>query len=296
MPAERSIACGAFAKINLDLRVVGVRADGYHELHTTFQSIALVDALTFTLAPGPFRIVCDDPACPTDERNLVWPAAELVWRAARRRGVPRGVVVTIAKGIPMQAGLGGGSSDAAAALTSLALLWGVRLSRRRLQEMARSLGADVPYFLQGGTVLGRERGDRLSRLPDRGRAFVVVVIPRFGVDTRRAFAWWDAAHRQKRQERQEGQDGREGQEGITNDLQPVVAARHPVVSDLVDALQRLGAFHASLSGSGSAVFGLFGTRAHAKRAARALRHRHPRRRALVTRTLDRAECWKLAAK
>ena len=290
MPAERSIACAAFAKINLDLRVVGVRADGYHELRTTFQSIALADALTFALAPGPFRIVCDDPECPIDERNLVWQAAKLVWRAAGRHGVPQGVAVTLAKRIPMQAGLGGGSSDAAAALTALASLWSVRLSRRRLHEMARSLGADVPYFLEGGTVLGCERGDRLSPLPNRDGAFVVIVIPRFGVDTRQAFAWWDQEVGQVRHRESVGQVA------ITNDLQRVVAARHPIVRTLVAALQRLGAFQASLSGSGSAVFGLFATRARAERAARVLRRRHPRRRALVTRTLDRAECRKLAAK
>src|SRR5438045_495694 len=105
MAADRSLACRAFAKINLDLRVVGVRPDGYHELRTTFQSIGLADDLTFTRSPGPLRILCDDPDCPVDGRNLVWRAAELVWKAGRRRGVPRGVVVTIAKRIPMQAGL-----------------------------------------------------------------------------------------------------------------------------------------------------------------------------------------------
>src|SRR5262245_24574368 len=122
MAADRSIARAAFAKINLDLRVLGVRPDGYHELRTTFQSIALADALTFTRAAGPFRIVCDDPACPTDERNLVWRAAQLVWKAARRKGSPRDVIVTIAKRIPMQAGLGGGSSDGAAAIVACASL------------------------------------------------------------------------------------------------------------------------------------------------------------------------------
>ena len=283
MAASRSIACRAFAKINLDLRVLGVRPDGYHELRTTFQSIALADDLTFTASPGPFRIVCDDPECPTDARNLVWRAAELVWKAARRRGAPRDVVVTIAKRIPMQAGLGGGSSDAAAALGSLAALWRIKLGRARRHRMAVALGADVPYFLEGGTALGRDRGDRLSRLPDRPRAWVVVVVPRFGVSTKDAFAWWD-------------RDGRAGQGVISNDLQAVVARRHPVVSRLVAALERQGAFHASLSGSGSAVFGLFTRRSAAERAARALRRANSRRPVLVTRTLGRREWRELAAK
>jgi 4-diphosphocytidyl-2-C-methyl-D-erythritol kinase len=293
MAANRSIARRAFAKINLDLRVLGVRADGYHELRTTFQAIALADDLTFTVSPGPFRIVCDDPDCPTDVRNLVWRAAELVWKSGRRRGAPRDVVVTIAKRIPMQAGLGGGSSDGAAAVRALAALWRISLTRARLHRLAAGMGADVPYFLEGGTVLGRDRGDRLSRLDDRPRAWVVIAVPRFGVSTREAFGWWD---REVGQASSGGPGGRAGQREISNDLQTVVAKRHPIVSRLVAALERQGAFQASLSGSGSAVFGLFKRRSHAQRAARALRRQAPRRLVLVTRTLTRRECSMLAAK
>jgi 4-diphosphocytidyl-2-C-methyl-D-erythritol kinase len=299
MAANRSIACRAFAKINLDLRVLGVRGDGYHELRTTFQSIALADDLTFIASPGPFRIACDDPDCPTDARNLVWRAAELVWKSGRRRGVPRDVVVTIAKRIPIQAGLGGGSSDGAAAVRALAALWRIRLTRARLHSLAAGMGADVPYFLEGGTVLGRDRGDRLSRLVDQPRAWVVIAVPRFGVSTREAFSWWDReVGRPGRAGRATpgGPAGRAGQREISNDLQAVVAKRHPIVSRLVAVLERQGAFQASLSGSGSAVFGLFTRRSHAERAARALRRQGPRRLVLVTRTLTRRECATLAAK
>jgi 4-diphosphocytidyl-2-C-methyl-D-erythritol kinase len=297
MAADRSIACRAFAKINLDLRVLGVRQDGYHELRTTFQSIALADDLTFTASPGPFRILCDDPVCPVDARNLVWRAADLVWKAGRRRGAPHGVVVTIAKRVPMQAGLGGGSSDGAAAIRALASIWRVRLSRARRQRLAAAMGADVPYFLEGGTALGRNRGDRLSRLVDRPRAWVVLTVPRFGVSTREAFSWWDQIGRAGRAGRA-GQARRAGRarQDFSNDLQPVVAGRHPIVATLVAALERAGALQASLSGSGSAVFGLFARRSQAERAARALRRRAPRRLVLVTRTLTRRECTALAAK
>jgi len=288
--AERSIGRLAFAKINLDLRVLGVRPDGYHELRTTFQSIALADALTFTSVPGPFRIVCDNADCPADSQNLVWRAAELLWRGGRRAGAPRDVVVTIAKRIPIQGGLGGGCSDAATALTALASLWRIKITRARLGSLARAIGADVAYFLEGGTARGQARGDRLSRLHDIPRAWVVLVVPRFGVSTAEAFGWWDT---------QEGRGrgpNRNGRAGITNDLQRVVSRRHPVVSRLVAALERHGAFHASLSGSGSAVFGLFRGRAQAERAARSLRRTGPRRLVLLTRTLSRQECRKLAAK
>ena len=292
MGADRSIACRAFAKINLDLRVLGVRADGYHELRTTFQAIALADDLTFTTSPGPFRILCDDPDCPADSRNLVWRAAELVWHAGGRRDAPHGVVVTIAKRIPMQAGLGGGSSDGAAAIRALAALWRVRLPQARRHRLAAVMGADVPYFLEGGTALGRNRGDRLTRLDDPPRAWVVVAVPRFGVSTSEAFSWWD---REVGPARRAGQVGSAGQV-FSNDLQPVVARRHPIVGMLVAALERAGAVRASLSGSGSAVFGLFARRSQAERAARALRRRAPRRLVLVTRTLTRRECAALAAK
>jgi 4-diphosphocytidyl-2-C-methyl-D-erythritol kinase len=293
MGAERSIARAAFAKINLDLRVVGVRSDGYHELKTTFQSIALADALTFTYTSGPFRIACDDPDCPIDARNLVWRAAELLWKESRRRGAPRNAVVTIAKRIPMQGGLGGGSSDAAAALLALASLWRIRLRRARLRRLAAKLGADVPYFLEGGTARGKARGDRLSRLADGPRAWVILVVPRFGVSTREAFGWWD---RESGQAGQARRVRRKGQDRGINDLESVVARRHPVISRLVATLEREGAFQASLSGSGSAVFGLFRRRAHAERAARRLRRASPRRVVLLTRTLSRQECHKLAAK
>ncbi len=295
MRAERTIVRRAFAKINLDLRVVGVRPDRYHELRTTFQSIALADALTFTHKAGPFHILCDDPGCPTDRRNLVWRAAELVWKAARRRGTPRDAVVTIAKRIPMQAGLGGGSSDAAAALQALAALWRVTLTRDRRQQMAAAIGADVPYFLSGGTALGVSRGDRLSPLADIPRAWVVLVVPGFGVSTKDAFGWWDE-HGHVGLVAQMGRVGRKRglRKRYSNDLERVVAKCHPLISRLVAALGHAGAFHASLSGSGSAVFGLFRRRVEAERAARTLAGR--RRQVFLTRTLGRAEYRRLAAK
>ena len=185
----------AFAKINLTLRVLGVRADGYHELRTMFQSLALHDTLTFHAARGAFRIECDDPACPTDRTNLVWRAADLVWRAAGRRGAPADVVVRIAKRIPLQAGLGGGSSDAAAAIRGLTALWRVDLANG-CSAIAASLGADVPFFLEGGTALGLERGDVLFPLVDHPAAWVTLVLPPFGVSTKEAYGWFDDEARQ----------------------------------------------------------------------------------------------------
>ena len=286
MPARRSVRVRAYAKINLTLRVLGMRADQYHELRTTFQSIALHDTLTFTAAPGAFRIECDDPACPSDRTNLVWRAAERVWRAAGRGGIPRGVVVRVAKRIPMQAGLGGGSSDAAAALRALDALWRVRMSRETMRSIASEIGADVPFFLEGGTALGLERGDLLFPLLDAPASWVVVAIPAFGVSTSEAYGWFD-------RDRQ-GVGTRRGRTAMNggNDLQAVVSRRHPEIGRLVGTLIRRGASHALLSGSGSAVFGLFGSRVAAASAARAVAGRT--RRTLVTRTLDRERYARLA--
>lgn len=282
MTAEGVVRARAFAKINLELRIVGVRADGYHELRTTFQSIALHDTLAFIPARGPFRIECDDPACPTDRTNLIWRAAERVWRASGRRGTMRGLTVRLAKRIPMRAGLGGGSSDAAVTLRALSGLWGTAFGDEELHRIAADLGADVPYFLEGGTVLGLDRGDRLFPLVDIPDAWVVVAVPPFGVSTKEAFAWWDrdAPHRLSRT--------------TTNDLERPVARRHPVVARLTRRLRRAGASRAGLSGSGSAVFGLFARRFDAERACAELAG--PRRHIVLTRTLSRRACRRLAGK
>jgi 4-diphosphocytidyl-2-C-methyl-D-erythritol kinase len=276
----------AFAKINLALHVLGARRDGYHELRTTFQTLVLHDTLTFSASRGPFEIVCDDPACPVDRSNLVWRAAERLWRMAGRRGAPGGVRVRLVKRIPLQAGLGGGSSDAAAALRALAKLWRVKLRRDRLRRIAIQLGSDVPFFLEGGTVLGLNRGDVLRPLADWPASWVVLVLPNFGVSSKDAYRWWDSAGRppfrlDAQHRRSSGTVAPCG-----NDLEGPVAARHPQISRIVAALTRAGAHHAAMSGSGSAIFGLFHDRRAAETAARTLGR--PSRRALVTRTLSRA--------
>ncbi len=356
MPGRRdraTVRVRAFAKINLTLRVLGLRPDGFHDLRTTFQSIALHDTLTCRARPGDFRIVCNDPACPSGESNLVWQAAERVWAAGGRRGAPRDVEVRLVKRIPMEAGLAGGSSDAAAAVRAFAALWRVDLNGGRAHEIASALGADVPFFLEGGTALGVERGDVVYPLIDAPRMSVVVVVPSFGVSTREAFGWWDAAGAAQRprargiSERAEVRprdqkapaampagasaqrdaharhqraaalsQERRGWAGAVrevgprekarnddrdvwirlllegNDLEAPVAAHHPEIARLVTALRRRGASYAAMSGSGSAVFGLFDRRAPASAAATSLDRRG--RRVLVTRTLDRAKYQRLA--
>jgi 4-diphosphocytidyl-2-C-methyl-D-erythritol kinase len=268
----------AFAKINVTLRVLGIRHDGYHELRTVLQSVAMHDRLIFEPTRGAFEIASDDPGCPTDRSNLVWRAAAAVWRAAGRRGAPRGVRVTIEKRIPIQAGLGGGSSDAAAALRVLAAYWHPAIEPIRLHQLAAGLGADVPFFLHGGAALGVERGDRLFALADAPAAWVVLARPDFGVSTPDAYRWFDERMRGAPADPRRADSGSPQRLGPYrdggNDLQAAVEERHPAIARLVSALRRHGASWAAMSGSGSAVFGLFESEPAAGSAADRLRSPH----------------------
>jgi 4-diphosphocytidyl-2-C-methyl-D-erythritol kinase len=281
----------ALAKINLSLRVAGVRPDGYHELRTIFQSLALHDTLEIRRRRGAFDLQCDDPGCPSDRTNLVWRAVEYTWRASGRRGAPRDIAIALTKRIPMQAGLGGGSSDAAAALRALGTLW--RVGTSQLREAAVSLGADVPYFLEGGTVLGLGRGDLLFPLAELPARWIVLVMPRFGVGTRDAFGWWDDANRTAGRARRTHPVDPTLAPELGNDLERPVAVHHPEIARILADLRRAGATYAAMSGSGSAVFGLFGARPTAARAAAAVGGRG--RRVWVSRTVNRAAYRRLAA-
>jgi 4-diphosphocytidyl-2-C-methyl-D-erythritol kinase len=328
MAGKRVRQVRAFAKINLSLRVLGVRPDGYHELRTILQSIELHDTLTIRAAPGPFQLTCDDPECPSNSTNLIWRAAEQLWSASGRRGSPRDISIDLAKRIPLQAGLGGGSSDAAATLRALGRMW--RIDEAHQRAIAAALGADVPYFFEGGTVLGLERGDLLFPLLDYPAAWVVIALPPFGVSTRDAFWWWDgmaggrafpaSARSESSSELRGLAEAREARRpkasrfrsaeslalrpgesqarrGLQNDLEEAAAAHHPQIKRLISAMRRAGASHAAMSGSGSAVFGLFARRTEAVAAAEALGSSRSGRgiATMITRTVNRTRYQALAA-
>ena len=183
---RRVVRAVAHAKVNLDLRVLGTRPDGRHELRAVFQSIGLHDTITCTARRGPFSITCRAPGVPLDETNLVWRAAAMLWKALGFAGDVRDVAVRIDKRIPMQAGLGGGSSDAAAALVALGRLWAGRPPIASFATWALQLGADVAFFFSGGTALGLGTGEEIYPLVDLPRHWIVLVIPTFGVSTRRS--------------------------------------------------------------------------------------------------------------
>jgi 4-diphosphocytidyl-2-C-methyl-D-erythritol kinase len=286
MRSPAAIRVRAHAKVNVSLRVLGRRGDGYHELRTIFQSLALHDTLVIVRRDGPFAMTTTQAALPVDRTNLVWRAADLLWRRSGRRGRPAGVRVHLVKRIPVTGGLGGGSSDAAAALRGLAIAWGIRLAPKRADALAGELGADVPYFLHGGTAVGTDRGDRIAPARDLPRRWVVLAVPPFGVSTREAFSWLD--HDRARQRAwlapPPPPGGTPNVVDLTNDLEPVVCARHPLIAAIKRSLLSSGAAAAAMSGSGSTVFGVFSSQIAANRAARRIRSIAP---AMVTRFIGR---------
>jgi 4-diphosphocytidyl-2-C-methyl-D-erythritol kinase len=287
-----SITIRAHAKINLDLRVLGMRPDGFHELRTVFQAIALHDTITCTPREGPFAIECDVPAVPLDDTNLIWRAADALWRSLRRPGTMRDVLVRLDKQIPMQAGLGGGSADAAAALVALARAWRASITPKQLTDVAATLGADVPFFLAGGTALGLGRGDEIYPLMDLPRHWIVLLIPGFGVSSGDAYRWYD-------EEREPGRTPAPSQPQqvpgpwpsraaeMINDLEVAIVRHHPEIDQMKTALRRAGALAAAMSGSGSAVFGLFQKGSDAKAAVDRLADSGWR--AILTESLGRVE-------
>jgi 4-diphosphocytidyl-2-C-methyl-D-erythritol kinase len=269
------------AKINLDLRVLGRRADGYHELRTIFQALRLHDTVTVEASRGPFTLDGDGSRMPLDRTNLAWRAADALWAAAGRKGDAHGVRMRLQKRIPSRAGLGGGSSDAAAALVALTRLWRLRMTRESLLRVAAELGADVPFFLVGGTALGLGRGEQLFPLPDLPSRIVVLALPDLGVSTADAYGWLAEARANKSGRRlvPDGPGPPAWIDLVTrldacrNDLETAVEPRHPVLTTIRTVLETSGAESARMSGSGSAVFGLFRQSNAARRAVALLKAR-----------------------
>ena len=278
------ITVRAPAKLNLDLRILRSRSDGFHELRTVIQSIELHDTLSVRLRPGPFTVRSRTREVPVDHANLVWTAAYTLWRMLGRSGTPEGVSISIRKVVPIAGGLGGGSSDAAATLRGLCSLWRVSPGRAWLHELASTIGTDVPFFLEGGTALAVGRGDRIQRVRsgEFDSLWVVLAVPQFGVSSSEAYRWFDAE--QPTRHRAVGAGQRSLRlSAFNNDLEPAVTSRHPALMGTILKLRCSGAMLAAMTGSGPVVFGLFPRRTSAFRARRALRQ--PGWRTVVTRTV-----------
>jgi 4-diphosphocytidyl-2-C-methyl-D-erythritol kinase len=357
-----SVTVRSFAKINLGLAIGPKRADGFHDLRTVYQTIALHDILHLSMSKGTgIEIRCADPRVPTNETNTCFKIVERAMVAFRAKWH---VVLEIEKRLPVQGGLGGASGNAVAALIALEQALNKQLSGAERLLIAAQVGSDLPLFLIGGTVLGVGRGEEVYPMPDLPATACVIATPKIGVSTPKAFADWDAlvdheqnpaelrsgctdegvrvhadladpearSHSEKARPKLTGlppsdrmmelgrvlsswlsgvpgkKSGRRSgvpalgrgraetllldlvRTGIENDFEQVVFPQHPELRDVKRVLERAGAFYASLSGSGSAVYGLFETKAGAEKAAKRLRGEGVP--AQATTTLTRAQYWK----
>jgi 4-diphosphocytidyl-2-C-methyl-D-erythritol kinase len=266
---KRTLTAYSPAKVNLMLHILKKREDGYHEIRTLFQKISLHDTLRFTLREEPgIEIRTSDPNLPTGRENLVYRAASALLRRAAHKG---GISITLLKRIPVGAGLGGGSSNAAATLKTLNLLLNLDLSPRELMEFARPIGADVPFFLTEGSALGTGIGDRLKRI-DLPELWYVLINPGFEVST--AWAYKNRILTKRRIDYNIHKFPRMPQEVakfLWNDLEGVVSKAHPEISSAKEILLSKGALGALMTGSGPTVFGIFPEEGGASKAYRKIR-------------------------
>lgn len=254
-----SMIVNSYAKINIGLHVVRKRKDGYHDLHTIFQMIDLHDTLSFKRIKLGVDISSTHSALPLDHNNLVHKAFMLMQETFKFQG---GIQVHIDKFIPSGAGLGGGSSNAAVTLLATKHLWQLKINKQTLVDLAAEIGSDVPFFLQGGTALGEGRGEILTPLPALNLIWIVLICPNISVSTAWAYnrlkialtndkkiinftpLFYRAAFDEYKLH-------------LINDFENVVFIKYPELAELKEQLYQSGAFYASMSGSGSSIFGFF---------------------------------------
>ncbi len=269
MKQTNGLRLRAGAKVNLALEVLGKREDGYHELATVLQAVDLSDLLTLE-EDERIAIAVSDPGVPAGEENLAWRAAQLLKDSA---GIDRGVRITLEKRIPVAAGLGGGSSDAAAVLLGLNQLWEIGWPSSRLQELAVQLGMDVPFFLGGGRALGTGRREPL---PSEGDLALVLVNPNFPLPTREVYG------RVRPEIMGDGKkvaalaaalatgDVARVARSVYNGLERVVEPAYPLIAEMKRALRDAGALGCVMSGSGPTVVGVARSMPQARRIVDAL--------------------------
>ena len=268
----KTIQARAFAKVNVGLRVLGKRPDNFHEIRTVYQTVGLADHLQVSIAPRQKGIYleCDHGELSAGPENLVYRAAQLWQRATGYKGSIR---LRLEKRIPMGAGLGGGSSDAATALMSLEQLSGNRLELPARLEMAARLGSDVPLFLLGGRVLGCGRGEEIYPLTDLPARHCLIVFPGFSVSTAEAYAALGLRLTEQKENLKIGALGKRSPFPLEtwgpaeNDFEWFVFARWPELARVKRQLIRAGAETASLTGSGSALYAVFETAQQLNQAA-----------------------------
>jgi len=282
----------SFAKINLHLEVLGKRKDGYHQLRTVFQTVDLCDLVTIELSDGGVELDVEEEKVPSGPENLAHKAAT----AFLERWAPaRGVRIRLRKTIPVGGGLGGGSSNAATVLLALQELLDSPAPPRELGSVARSLGADVPYFLIGGTALGTGRGDEIETLEELPETEIWLVIPPVSISTAEVFAQFaeltPKAGKSSIESLAEGRISSWLASGKGwNDLQELVVSRYPEVGAVYNALCEAGASEIKLSGSGATLFARFSDPCVSRHLAR---HLPPASGLVRALTLTRSSCQRL---
>lgn len=275
-----SLTLKAPAKINLCLRILDRRADGYHELSMLMKKVSLWDEIHLEKTDGPLELTaggCDFPA----EKNLALRAARELQQVS---GTCCGVRIQLTKKIPIGAGLGGGSSDAAAVLKGLNQLWKLHWPTEKLAEIGVKLGADVPFFLYEGPAWVRGIGEKVTPIPKLSKCWIILIYPGAGVDTPWAYRVWDERKEEPvPSERERVEALTQGNQDVSvprafaqlleilyNDFEAVVLPKFPEIAEAKSALQKAGAAGVLMSGSGSAVFGLFEMKEERDRALKKL--------------------------
>jgi 4-diphosphocytidyl-2-C-methyl-D-erythritol kinase len=259
----------AYAKINLSLKLLGKRPDGFHELESVMQSVSLFDLITLTEIPSGIELVTTNLRLPTDSKNLAYRAAELFFdRITNYASRITGVKIYLEKNIPLAAGLAGGSADAAAVLFGLNQLsaLGSRLSANELSELAAMIGSDVPFCLKGGNCTATGRGECVRRNPLHVARDYVLVVPDVEVATKWAYEEWDRITHYALRITNESH----------NDLEPVVIKKYPVIQKVKNKLKELGCGFTQMSGSGPSVFGVVNSPEQGKKIAAEMKKTYSR--------------------
>lgn len=255
----------AFAKINLTLDVLGIRPDGYHDLKSVMQTVSLCDDIEIDIGTGkPWCLKCEAEGVPLDERNLAWKAAKVFFGAVNID--PEGIEIRMLKRIPSQAGLGGGSSDAAAVLRALNRHYGMPMTLQELADLSAKVGSDVPFCVLGGTVMVDGRGELIRSLTPMPECYVVICKPDFPVSTPALYHKLDECEIGKHPDN----DAMEAAiiagdlaaiaQNVHNVFDPVVAAEHPEIDHIKSVCAACGALAQQMSGSGSATFAIMPNR------------------------------------
>lgn len=271
---------GAFAKINLTLDVLDKREDGYHNIKSIMQAVSIRDDIEIDVGTGkPWTLTCDVEGVPNDQRNLAWKAAEVYLQTIGKD--PDGLAIRITKRIPMEAGLAGGSADAAAVLRALNTHYGAPLSILALAELGAQIGSDVPFCVLCGTAMAEGRGERLRKLPDMPDCFIVVCKPEFSSSTPELYRKIDESVIGQRPDHQAmesallaGDLGKVAA-NLCNVFDPIVTKEHLEINYIKSIFNSYGSVGQQMTGSGSAVFAIVESFEYAAVICNMLRDNYP---------------------